>query len=152
MQMFVVLLNSKHQQRNQERIVNLSDCWLLFLFFLNVHSHSVSVCVLAGCFVCLSNSACPQSDYGGRPAFVCGPPHCEELCSHVAGRCLPALSESQQASPGGESEQRDPVGVHLPLGSAHPQQLLLIQERVNLDREDERKWMEDKGKAKEFNH
>lgn len=78
------------------------------------------------------------------PAFVCGPPQRDELRSHIAGGRLPAFCESQQASLGGEGEQRDPVGVYLPLGSTHPQQLLLVQQRVDLgrraERDDEREW------------
>lgn len=69
----------------------------------------------------------------GRPAFICGPPQCNELFSHIAGRHLSGLCEGQQASFGGEGDQRDPVSVHLTLDSAHPQQLLLINQWVNLN-------------------
>lgn len=69
----------------------------------------------------------------GGPAFVCRSPHCDELRSHIAGCGFSGLSESQQASLRSEGEQRDPVGVHVPLGSAHPQQLLLIHQGVDLN-------------------
>lgn len=71
-------------------------------------------------------------------AFVRRPPHCDELCSQVTWRRLPGLWESQQASLLGEGEQGDPVGVHRPLDSAHPQQLLLIEQRVGLNRKEKR--------------
>lgn len=66
------------------------------------------------------------------PAFICGPPHCDELLSVVPRWHLSCFCEGQQASFGGEGDQRDPVSIHLTLDTAHPQQLLLIHQWVNL--------------------
>lgn len=77
---------------------------------------------------------CVLQDCLGVPTFVSGPPHCNELCSHIIGWWFSGLSESQQASLWGKGEQRDPVGIYLPLGPTHPQQLLLIHQRVDLIR------------------
>lgn len=65
-------------------------------------------------------------------AFICGPPHRDELLSLVPEWPLSCFCEGQQASVGGEGNQRDPVSVHLTLDTAHPQQLLLVHQRVDL--------------------
>lgn len=65
-------------------------------------------------------------------AFISWTPHRDELLSCVPGWALSCFCKGQQASFGGESDQRDPVSVHRALHAAHPQQLLLVHQRVNL--------------------